>query len=54
MNELGFEAFIDLLAQEIDVHINYVRAGIEAQVPDVFEQVGAAHYPALVAQQVFE
>jgi len=54
MDQRCFEAFVHLGAQPANVGFHNIRAGVEANVPDVLEQHRAGDYLAGVTHQVFK
>src|SRR3569833_1839360 len=51
MDQFGIEAAIHLGAQPAEMGLHDVGAGIEMQVPDIFQQHGARHHAACIADQ---
>src|SRR5262245_14061976 len=54
MDQLRFEAFVDLGAQPAYVGLDDVRMRVEMNVPDVFEQHRARNHLARMTHKVFE
>ena len=54
MDQLAPGAFIDLIAQIIDINVNDVRKGVEIDIPDMFNDHGAGEHPAGVGNQIFQ
>src|SRR5271156_6067760 len=54
MDQLGFEAFVELGAQPADVGFDDIRARVEMNVPDVLEQHRARDHLASVTHEILE